>query len=289
MKHFDRVQRYCDGFRDKLGDCEEIRPSPVGKKRTKIVAISDLHVPFCREDLVKEIAKKHSGADECVVTGDLFDCNLISVFPKEKEIPFAIEYAAVFELVYALSQNFGKVTLVDGNHDFGRFAREMGKINPTIKFLVKESPLKYVAEGRSFSPQGEDQGTISLPNVFYAGESGPSWWHRVGKTIFAHRLRGFRKAPMANAAHVADWFINRGTDFQCLVSAHSHRVGMIPYRGGRILIDQGALCYPMAYEVDGGCNLPPMDLGYAIVEMDSKGNVDPVATGPVYLGTYQEV
>lgn len=289
MSKLDKAQQICNDYRARFQNYEEVRPRPIGKKRTRIISISDLHIPFCRMDLLKEIISKHSGAEFIVVNGDLFDCHLISSFNKDREIPFIVEYVAALEVIRELSSNFEKVILVDGNHDAGRFNREMGKLNTSIQFLVRTSPMKYLAEGRRFSVSGEELESINLPNVIYAGEQNVGgWWFRVGKALFVHRLRGFKKAPMGNATQIADWFINRGTNFQCLVSAHSHKVGLVPYRGGRLVIDQGALCYPMDYESDGSCNYSPVDLGYAIVEVDQSGNVDPETTRPVYLGTYQE-
>jgi hypothetical protein len=287
LDSYEKVRQYCEAYREKLSSYEEKKPRPIGRKRTRIITISDLHVPFCREDLVQQIVKTHSGADYLVVTGDIFDNNLISTFPKSKEIPFAVEYAAVMELVQDFAKNFGQVILVDGNHDAGRFARELGKLNNSIKFLMKSSPLQYIAAGRNFSARGEDLGTINLPNVSYAGDNGMGWYTKIGQSIFAHKTSGFRKNPMANALHMVDWFIKRGTKFQCFVSAHSHHVGLIPYLG-KIIIDQGALCFPMEYEKDGRCTMSPPDLGYAIVDLDSRGNVDPETTRPIFLGTYQE-
>jgi len=288
LDNFDDVKEYCDSYRRKLETIKEKKHQTFGSKRIRIVAISDLHVPFVREDLLTRIIRKHSGAEYCVVNGDLFDNYLISTFPKSKEIPFAIEYASVFSIVRELAKNFGHVVLVDGNHDGGRFAREMGKINPTIQFLVKKSPLEYIAAGMNFSERGDDLGILKMDNVVYAGqemdESG-GWWTQIGKVVFAHRMKGFRKAPMANATFVADWFIERDVDFQCLVSAHSHRQGQVEYKG-RIIIDQGAICLPMEYEASGGCSLPPPVLGYAIVDIDTKGNVDPETTRYINLGTY---
>jgi predicted phosphodiesterase len=288
MSKLEKVQRYCDAYRQKLQNLEEARLHPIGRKRIRVISISDLHTPFVREDLVQDIIERYSGAEYLVINGDMFDCNLISQFPKSKEIPFAVEYSANSDIVRLAAQHFGRVILVDGNHDAGRFSRELGKLNPTIQFLIKGSPLRHLANGERFNEKGEQLPTIDLPNVMYAGDETGGWWIRIGKTIFAHRLRGFSKAPMSNAIHVANWFLNRGTQFQCLVSGHSHRVGTIPYRNGSLLIDEGALCYPMDYEEDGGCNYSPIDLGYAIVEMDAQGNVDPTQTRHVYLGTYQE-
>jgi predicted phosphodiesterase len=286
---FDKVQKFSSGYRKRtIARYSEVLPQCYGNKREQIISISDTHIPFAREDLIKDIVKTHSGAEWIVVNGDLFDSYAISTFPKEKHIPFAVEYAAAFELIRELAKNFGKVMLIDGNHDKGRFTREMGKLCDDVKFLVKGSPMEFLAEGRQFSPQGEDLGYMNLPNVYYAGDYGPSWHYKIGSAIFAHRLRGFKRGILANASHIADWMINRGTEFQCLVSAHSHRVGMAPYKQGKILIDQGCLCYPMDYEKDGACNGVPTELGYAIVELDSKGNVSMAGTRPIYLGTYQE-
>lgn len=265
----------------------EVRPRPIGRKRIRVISISDLHVPFCREDLLRAIVKEHSGAEYCVVNGDLFDNNLISTFPKKKEVPFAVEYASVMEIVINLSKHFGKVILVDGNHDAGRFSREFGKLNNTLKFLMKVSPLQHIAAGRNFSAKGEDLGVINLPNVEYAGDNGLGWFTRIGSAIFGHKTSGFKKGPMQNALMMANWFIARGTKFQCFVAGHSHHVGMIPYLG-KIIIDQGALCLPMEYEKDGRCTMSPPDLGYAIVDLDNRGNIDATTTGPIYLGTYQE-
>jgi len=287
LDNYGKVRQYCKAYREKLNSYEEKKPRPVGRKRVRIISISDLHVPFCREDLVQEIVKTYSGAEYCVVNGDLFDNNLISTFPKSKEIPFAVEYAAVMELVQELARNFEQVILVDGNHDAGRFSRELGKLNNSIKFLIKSSPLQYIAEGKNFSSQGEDLGIVNLPNVSYAGENGMGWYTKIGQAIFGHKTSGFRKSPMANAIHMTDWFIKRGTEFQCFVAGHSHKLGLVPYLG-KIVIDQGALCLPMEYEKDGRCTMSPPDLGYAIVELDTRGNVDPVTTRPVFLGTYQE-
>lgn len=289
MDGIKQVRNLCNEYRQKLDGLEVTRPVPIGSSRTRIISISDLHVPFCREDLVQDIIKKHSGAEYCVVNGDLFDNFLISSFSKSKEIPFAVEYIAVLDLVRALSKHFGQVILVDGNHDKGRYQREMGKINPTMRFLVKTSPLKYIADGVMISRNGDEINRLNLSNVTYAGDekdANQSWWTRIGSCLFVHRSSGFKKAPMANAVLANTWFIERGTKFQAVVNGHSHRVGKVINRG-RVVIDQGCLCYPMDYESSGRMTMAPVDLGYAIVDLDKRGNVDPEATRPIYLGTYQ--
>jgi len=287
LDNLEKMTKFCEGYREKLSSYREVKPTPVGKKRTRIISISDLHVPFHREDLIRDIIEEHSGADVLVLNGDLFDNYSLSSFSKSRDIPFAVEYSTVFEIVKLAARNFGKVIIVDGNHDSGRFSRELGKLDEGVKFLIKPSPLQYIANGRDFSPTGEDLGTINLPNVTYAGEKGIGWYHQIGQAIFVHRLRGYKAGPMANAIDIANWFLRKGTEFQCLVSAHSHHVGMVPYYG-RLIIDQGALCLPLEYEKNGGCKLTPPDLGYAIVELDARGNVDPETTRPIFLGTYQE-
>lgn len=285
--HIDIVKQVCDSYRSKLERLKVLKPVATGASRRKIVSFSDLHIPFVREDLIEEAVKQHSGAEWCVINGDLFDSNLISTFPKHKEVPFVMEYITAEHIVRLLAKHFGTVVLVDGNHDAGRFSRELGKISETIQFLVKGSPLKHLANGERYSPSGEALESIDLPNVVYAGDESPqNWWFQIGGAIFAHRLKGFKAAPMANAVLAADYFMDRGNKFQCIVNGHSHKQGMIAYKG-RIVMDQGCLCYPMEYEADGRMTMSPTDLGYAIVELDRNGNIDPVATRNVYLGTYQ--
>lgn len=288
-KELEKIKEICDNYRKRAEVYDVIKPVATGKTRTRGISISDLHIPFVREDLVNLIIQKHSGDDFCVVNGDMFDANLVSKFMKNKEVPFIYEYNASFELVVLLSKHFKNVILIDGNHDASRFNREIQKLNPTVHFLVKTSPLNYLANGQKFSESGKDLGCINLPNVYWAGDINPSgWWYKIGKTIFCHRLSGYRAGEMRNACFMADHFIEKGFDFQCLVSGHSHKVGKCAYRKGRIVIDQGCLSLPGIYAEDGRGGMNRNELGYAVIEMDSKGNVDEENTNPVFLGTYQE-
>jgi predicted phosphodiesterase len=286
--HINRVRDICEKFIGKLDRYELTKPKLTGRKRERGISISDLHLPFTLHDILKDIIKQHSGEDFCVVNGDLFDMSLVNSFMKHQEVPLIEEYNAALFLIRELATNFGEVILVGGNHDDGRYAREISKINPTMMFLVKESPLQHLAEGRMYDERGRYTGSLSLPNVHYVGDEGPSWWYRRGQTIFCHRLRGFRTGPMRNATFMADHFLRRGIKFQCCINGHSHHLGWTPYTGGRLVIDQGALCLPQHYEVDGGGGYSPIDVGYAVVEMDNEGNVNFDYTRPVYLGTYQE-
>ena len=201
---------------------KELSTNPAkGKQRIKILSVSDFHFPFARMDLVENIIKEHSGAEYCVVNGDLFDSYIISKFSKNKEVPFAVEYAAAFALVVELSKNFGEVILVDGNHEKGRFATELQKLNQSIRFLVKSSPLEYIAEGVEFSEAGVYLGTRTLTNVHWAGEGGkPSWFHHIGGALFAHRLNGYKSGPLANTVDMANHFMKQGTEFQALITGH---------------------------------------------------------------------
>jgi len=294
MNFIVEARKICQKYRDRLKRFSLVKLAPSGKNRVRGISISDLHCPFQREDLIRDIVKKHGfgGVDEasdfCVINGDLFDNYLISKFPKRKEIPFIIEYQAASLIVRFLAQHFKNIYLVDGNHDYNRYMKEIQRLNPTIQFLAKSSPLKYLADGNLFTAGGNPMPPINLQNVFYAGDLGAGWWLKLGKTIFCHRLRGFRSNAMQNATYMVDHFAKRGVKFQCLVAGHSHRVGQVAYTGGKLVIDQGALCYPLEYEDDGSCHYSPPDLGYAIVSMDQKGNVDPDETKVMYLGTYQE-
>lgn len=286
MDEFDQALQIVENYKKRFDDYFLKKPEAKGIEREKILVMSDLHFPFARMDLVNEILKEHADADKVVLTGDLFENHLISTFSKERHIPLQIEYAAVFAFVKKLSKMFPQVVLIDGNHDYGRFHRELNKMDPTVFFLMKGSPLQYVAEGYEYDQFGNDLGVCKMDNVVHAVSEGHNWWVKIGKTIFAHRLKGFNKGPMASAVKMADWFINQGISFQALVCGHSHRVGVIPYKG-KLIIDEGALCYPLEYETNGSCNVTPVDLGYALIYQDRHGNVDIEQSGVRWLGTYR--
>lgn len=288
LQHLKQANEYCDQYRTKLEhqyfrSKSKIQPG----ERKRIISISDLHIPFYRHDLVKEIVLQHSGADYLVINGDLFDNYTLSPFPKNKEIPFLAEYQAAQKLIRACAQEFGQVILIDGNHEAGRFSREIGKLQTTVSFLIKKSPLKYICDGKRFDLSGEELDPLFSENITYAGDHGLNWAFQIGQVIFAHRLKGYTKAPMGNALTVAKWMLGDGARFQCLVSGHSHRCGTA-YLQGRLIIDQGSLCLPMEYTKEGRCTSDPHDLGYAVVELDRKGNVDPKESRVIHLGTYQQ-
>jgi predicted phosphodiesterase len=259
-------------------------PKVTGGKLVRMVAISDLHVPFFRDDLLKEVVSRTEGFDYCVVNGDLLDAYSLSTFKKTIEIPFVAEYTAGALIVEFLAEHYKKVILVGGNHDVGRWGRLLDKVETPMKFLLTEHPLSLIAKGIRFTPEGIPIEDSKVKNVTFSKNL---WWARVGQTIFVHRLRGHKKGPLGNSSVAADHFIHRGTSFQCLVSGHSHKGGVAPYRG-KILIDQGCLCLPLEYESSGNCTLSPPDLGYAVITSDKSGNIKLDETNFVYLGTYQD-
>ena len=259
-----------------------------GTFRREVISISDLHIPYQRTDLIEEIVKRHAGADTLVINGDMFDAEAISSFYKHKEVPLIHEYLIAQDLLELFSDKFGKVILIDGNHDAGRYTRQLEKLPPPIRFLFRESLMQHLAIGEKYNSKGERTETVPYSNVYYAvnatsGSTG--WWHREGQAIFCHRLRGFKKNPMANAVHMAQWFRGRGTTFQCLVSGHTHGFGSVIWEQ-KLVIDQGCLCLPMEYEANGSANLSPQVLGYAKISLDRDGHIDVQETCSVLFGTY---
>jgi len=254
----------------------------------KILSISDLHLPFCDMSQAKDVILANTDAEDLIINGDLFDSYQISTFSKERHIPFLEEYLMATELIDFCAEHFKRVILVDGNHEVGRFQVEIGKLEPSLRFLQKTSPMAYLAHGDRFSKTGTHIGAEPRDNVIYAGDvSDESWNIKIGNCLFAHRIRGYKSGPMANITHMADYFIKAGKSFQCLVAGHSHHAGTAPYLG-RLLIDQGCLCQPQGYANSGGCASYPIDAGYAVVYMDASGNVDFSKSRHVYLGIYSQ-
>ena len=90
LEAVDDVETLCRQYMDKYESLFLSRPKVQTNKTRDIISISDLHAPFSRWDLAKQIVKKHSGAYMLVLNGDLFDSYLLSKFRKMKYIPFLL-------------------------------------------------------------------------------------------------------------------------------------------------------------------------------------------------------
>ena len=249
---------------------------------TKILCLSDLHIPFENPDIIQHAIDNHGDADILVLNGDLIECYIVSKWPKHRYIPLRWEYEIALEYIKMFSAKFPKVVLVSGNHEYRLKSFFSSQIDPVISFMTDSDILGRLADGYAFDDEGKLTKAYNLDNVYYQGGL-LNWYTRIGKTIFAHP----RKAsgiPMRSVELLDKYMEPREEGYENIVLGHTHKIGSI-VRNRKLLIEQGCCCCPLDYEQDGKLAYSPASFGYAVVHQDKKGRVDFNKTHTFYYGS----
>jgi len=254
--------------------------NPEGKLH-KVVSISDMHIPWVNDNVIADMISKHSDAEVLVVNGDFVDQFSVSRWPKDKGVLLRHEYEIGIDYLKQFSKMFKKVILTRGNHDERLQSYFSSNLDPNVSFMVNPDMLERMAKGYSFNKYGRLEKMHDFNNIQYSGGLS-GWYARVGNCIFAHP-KGGSKVPMRTCVKVADYFLEK-EDYDAIVIGHTHKIGQLIWKG-KLLIEQGCCCVPMDYEADAKMQYSQQAFGYAVVYMNSKGQVDFDKSRPVYYGT----
>lgn len=256
-----------------------VRPEKIARK---ILCISDLHIPFERDDLIHNIISSHKDADVLVVNGDMLELYAVSTWPKDRGVVLKHEYMIAMEYLKLFSETFPAVVLVRGNHEVRLQSYFNQNVSRSVSFLVQKDIMARLASGEVYDDHGNIVKKHNFSNVYF--DSGPeAWFVKIGKTVFLHPKTMSSKIEGRTAISAEEYFMER-TDVDSIIVAHTHKQAWIPSRG-KICIEQGCLCCPLDYEKQGKLNFKPTTLGYTVVYQDADGNTDFNATRPIYLGT----
>lgn len=268
-----------------LSQFTEMNTTPRVPSR-KILCLSDMHFPFCRLQDLRDALENNTDSDIVVLNGDLFDGEIFSTFGSAKRVAAIKEYQQVFSLVKYCADNFPKVVITSGNHDV-RPASALKRADfPTEATQVfRPDLLARVANGEILNEFGEVTDLVEMDNVYYSKLD--SWYARIGKTIFAHPLKFTGAYPGATADKLRTYFTDRyGADaYDCIVCAHTHRQAFC-ISGGKLLIEQGALCTRLPYEHKMDLRFSHSTAGYCIIYQDHEGNTDFNNSHNIYLGAH---
>lgn len=247
----------------------------------KILSISDLHIPFDRDDLVFEIIEKEKDADILVINGDFLDLYAVSTWPKERSIILRKEYTIAMEYLKIFSKTFPQVVITRGNHEYRLNRYFHTNVSKDVSFMVNKEILGRLVNGEMYDDEGNICEKNDFSNVHY--QPGPeAWFIKIGKTMFLHP-NTFLKTEAQTVVKAQEYFMER-KNVDCIVIGHTHHQAFVPTRG-KLCIEQGCLCCPLDYEKQGKLNFKAMTLGYAVVYQDAEGNCDFNETHTVYLGT----
>jgi predicted phosphodiesterase len=258
-------------------------------KQQRIVVAGDFHAPFADPWAVAELINREGGkADTLIVNGDIQDFYAISRFTKYEPVSVESELAAVDALLGQLAAAFPEVVLVGGNHDTQRFEKQLRSfLSPEmchiIEFLTggNLSVLRVIAK--------------RYPNVRFtdtqAGRFHIGWYWQHGDIIAAHAEK-YSRVPGAALRGIEEWFTDQeGTlglkPWKVLIQAHTHQLGMFPWRADKLLVEGGCMCSTHGYQLQARIMGRPQRLGYVTLEQ-TNGVTDINSVRLVWLDADRE-
>ena len=199
------------------------------EEETRILCLSDMHIPFNAD--IEQFFKYKDKVDILVLNGDIIDNYSMSTFTKMYRLPLVEELIQARELLIRLIKEINpkKVVAVTGNHEVRMGKKIADKIGSDLLDLMPTDALAFLFDtGFNYYDKRNKQKIVYTPideevdcEVDYVG----NFWTKIGKTIFVHP-QSFRGSILGTASKAFDYFTSLGEDFQSLIMAHTHKVGM---------------------------------------------------------------
>ena len=260
----------------KVIDAIEEDKGRVNEDETRILCISDMHIPFNRD--IKEFFKYKGKVDTLVLNGDIIDNYSMSNFTKMYRLSLVEELIQARELLIELIEEIQpkKVTVVTGNHEIRLGKKIADKIGSDLLDLMPRDALAFLFDtGFNYYDRIKKCKTVYTPideevdcEVNYVG----NFWTKEGKTIFVHP-QAFRGTTLGTVGKAYDYFTAIGEDFQSIIMAHTHKLGMY-VMNDKYLYEQGT-CANLNHMDYQDLKLPKSSQvnGYMYIIQDKDGNL----------------
>lgn len=260
----------------KVIDAIEEDKGRVNEDETRILCISDMHIPFNRD--IKEFFKYKGKVDTLVLNGDIIDNYSMSNFTKMYRLSLVEELIQARELLIELIEEIKpkKVTVVTGNHEIRLGKKIADKIGSDLLDLMPRDALAFLFDtGFNYYDRIKKCKTVYTPideevdcEVNYVG----NFWTKEGKTIFVHP-QAFRGTTLGTVGKAYDYFTAIGEDFQSIIMAHTHKLGMY-VMNDKYLYEQGT-CANLNHMDYQDLKLPKSSQvnGYMYIIQDKDGNL----------------
>ena len=260
----------------KVIDAIEEDKGRVNEDETRILCISDMHIPFNRD--IKEFFKYKGKVDTLVLNGDIIDNYSMSNFTKMYRLSLVEELIQARELLIELIEEIKpkKVTVVTGNHEIRLGKKIADKIGSDLLDLMPRDALAFLFDtGFNYYDRIKKCKTVYTPideevdcEINYVG----NFWTKEGKTIFVHP-QAFRGTTLGTVGKAYDYFTAIGEDFQSIIMAHTHKLGMY-VMNDKYLYEQGT-CANLNHMDYQDLKLPKSSQvnGYMYIIQDKDGNL----------------
>jgi predicted phosphodiesterase len=236
------------------------KPDPA---RQRIAVCSDLHSPFHDKRVVAEMFEDTKGADVLVVAGDVGDSYALSRFLKYENVPIQTEQAETTAFLEQASERYPKVIVLEGNHGLSRLEKALlAKNDAEVIAAVR------ILTGGSFSLLAA--ACKQYPNIelghMRVGRFDLDWLIQIGDAIICHAEK-FSIVPGSAMRKVEEWLSDqeralRLAPWRVVMQAHTHQLGMFPWRSDKLLIETGCLCSLHGYQLTARIGGRPQRRGW---------------------------
>ena len=250
-------------FRELIGKVtpEPQKRIPDPKRDESIVNISDLHIPFHREDLLVKCVKtaKEQGCKIAVQGGDFIDCFAFSRFTKFKHINPEDEIKTADKVLQYLSSEFDEVIIIKGNHERRSYKYFAERVPSEFMFMVDWDIMENLAKGYS---------NARCHRQMLDGEP-ISFFYQRGDAIFGHAETS-SKTEGKPVKNFLDWLLNWKDrlglkPFKVVLENHIHQLSKFCTMNDITCFETGCLCETQGYAVDANIKYRPQRNGFVII------------------------
>ena len=237
----------------------------------KGLIISDLHIPFEREDVSNVIDIYKNEVSFVILGGDIVDCHAISSFDPLSALPLIDEMKATHKFLKELQDKMPDIPkyLIYGNHE-KRFEKYMAKHQNELNNLHSCNILQEIVKGFECHNHREGKKEIYLPLDYIVIDN---WYMQYYDMIVCHPTTFSRVAGKTSEMSL-DYFNERGLDFNCCLVAYTHKQSYC-MKYDKHAFEIGCLCKPQGYASSGKLTYTQQQNGYHIaVFKDQKYQVN---------------
>lgn len=238
---------------------------------SKMLVISDLHVPYHRDDIL-DIVKKHAEEIEVLVLGgDVIDCYSISSFKPLEPKPLITEMANCHRLLKDIQSIIPDVRkiIIKGNHE-ERWAKYMSNMSSEVNKLHSDNIMREIVKG--FESHDRQAGTITTYEPLDY-EIVDTWYCQVNDVIVCHPIT-FSRVAGKTSEMALNYFVEGGFNFNVALVAHTHKASSC-YKYGKYAAEIGCTCKPQEYANKGKLTYTQQINGYFLATFkDNKFDIN---------------
>jgi hypothetical protein len=231
------------------------------EKLQKVLVLSDLHIPYNRNDIL-DIVKKHAKEiDTIVLAGDIIDCESISVFKGLGQYDLTTEMVMAHDLLYEIQEATPGIKRIAffGNHEV-RFEKYLASTKGSISDVHSRNILNEIVDGftvyNHIDGYKDSYGKLDYDVI-------DDWYYSINDLMICHP-QSFSKIQGRTAVSACEYFARNGHYFNAIFVAHTHKMAAQIPNMDKWCYEIGCLCKEMKYMSSGKLTYTPQAYGYGL-------------------------